>query len=196
MNENTLYDLGLCVGRKQAFGLIAGACTAADAQSLVELKEQKLYLQTGLSWDEFCEKRLGISRSFADQIIRHYKQFGPNFYRLRAFAPITPAHYRAIAGVVSDDGLAFEGSTIPFEEDRAADLRQAVDTLKRDLTPEPAPPTPVEALAKAAKSLKSILAEFERIQNLNLDENGRLELVVAVEAGRDHPDRIRMSTDL
>ncbi|HUI80868.1 MAG TPA: hypothetical protein VLY24_23240 [Bryobacteraceae bacterium] len=40
------FDLGTWLGRKQAFGLMAGKCSAADAECLRNIREQKL---TGLS---------------------------------------------------------------------------------------------------------------------------------------------------
>ena len=37
------FDVGIWVGRKQAFALVAGRCLAADAEILFEIREKKLF---------------------------------------------------------------------------------------------------------------------------------------------------------
>jgi hypothetical protein len=36
------FDVGAWVGRRQAFALVAGSCSAADAEILFEIREKKL----------------------------------------------------------------------------------------------------------------------------------------------------------
>ena len=40
------FDIGTWVGRKQAFALVAGRCSAADAEILIEIREKKLFRET------------------------------------------------------------------------------------------------------------------------------------------------------
>ena len=113
------------------------------------------------------------------------------------FKRIKPADYLRIASAVTDEGLSYGGEIIPLEAGHAAELGQAIDALRRESVPELASVDPSErAFAKAEKSLQAALAEFERLQAMTLGEDDRLRLVVAVEAGRDHLDRIRLSTAL
>ena len=73
MSDNKLEDVlevGTWLGRRQAFALIAGRCSAADAQCLRELRESKKYKLMGLTWEECCKQRAGIARSTAESIIQ------------------------------------------------------------------------------------------------------------------------------
>jgi len=45
-------DLGTWLGRRQAFSIVAGRCSAADAQCLRELRESKRYKGLGLTWEQ------------------------------------------------------------------------------------------------------------------------------------------------
>ena len=60
--DNALLDLGKRVGRHQAFDLIAKRCTAADAETLKSIRDNAEYKRLGLTWKQFCEQELGVSR--------------------------------------------------------------------------------------------------------------------------------------
>ena len=70
-NTEDMFDLGAWLGRKQAFTLLAGRCSAADAECIRQMRNKRAYRAVGLNWDRFCRERLGISRSNADSIVRH-----------------------------------------------------------------------------------------------------------------------------
>src|ERR1035438_4459802 len=83
MSENefeNVLEIGTWLGRRQAFSLIAGRCSAADAKCLRELRESKKYKLLGLTWEECCKQRAGIGRSTADQIIQNLEEFGPDYF--------------------------------------------------------------------------------------------------------------------
>ena len=79
-NQSTMkdeaFDLGTWVGRKQAFALVAGRCSAADAEILFEIREKKLFQIMDPNWEEFCANRLGFTRGYADRMIRQFKELG------------------------------------------------------------------------------------------------------------------------
>src|ERR1700678_4768671 len=97
---NDAFDVGTWVGRKQAFALVAGRCSAADAEILFEIREKKLFRNIEQTWEDFCVQRLGMTRSYVDRIIRQFKDLGPNFSKLRCFTRIKAAEYRLIAAAV------------------------------------------------------------------------------------------------
>src|SRR5580704_12129839 len=117
-----LLDLGARMGRKQAFHLIARRCTAAQIECLIDAKENKLYLAVESTWDAYCQKRIGISRSTAERLIQQYKEQGPNLARLNSYVRIKPSEYRMFAEAVTDEGLACNGEVIPMEADNTAKL--------------------------------------------------------------------------
>jgi len=191
------FDVGAWAGRRQAFALVAGRCTAADADILYEIREQQLFLHIEKNWEDFCVKRIGLSRSYVDRIIRQSKELGPDYSKLSCFTRITPAEYRLIAGAVTEDGLAYGGEVIPLEPENAPKLTQAVEALCHDSIPEAGPVDPVQhAFDKAEKAVKSAIAEFQRLQAMKLDDDGRLKLVIALESCRNQVDLIHMSTEL
>ena len=62
----TGLDLGKWLGRREAFGLIAGRCSAAEVEVMSRIREQKLYLEYGCDWDGFCTQQLHASRRHVD----------------------------------------------------------------------------------------------------------------------------------
>ena len=189
------FDVGTWVGRKQAFALVAGRCSAADAEVLFEIREKKLFRSMEQTWDDFCVNRLGFGRSYADRIIRQFKELGPNFSKLSSFTRIKPADYRLIAAAVTDDGLSYGGEVIALEPENAPKLAEAVEALRRDSIPETNPVDAAEqAFAKAEKAMKSAVTEFQRLQAMELDLEGRSKLLSALESCRSQLDMIHMST--
>ena len=191
------FDVGTWVGRKQAFALVAGRCLAADAEILFEIREKKLFRTMEKTWEDFCVKRLGVGRSYADRVIRQFKELGPNFSKLSCFTRIKPAEYRLIAGAVTEDGLSYGGEVIALESENGPKLAEAVIALRRDCILETDPVDPAEqAFAKAEKAVNCAVAEFQRLQAMNLDDERRLKLVIALESCRNQLDLIHTSTGL
>jgi hypothetical protein len=190
-----VFDVGTWLGRKQAFGVMAGRCSAADAECLIEIKDKELYLELEPTWEDFCVNRMGTSRATADRAIRQYNQLGPNFAKLNSFARIKPAEFRRIAAAISDEGVCYGGEIIPMEPDNLAKLAQAVEALRKDSLPEA---TSVDAVAatftKAERSLETALTEFGRLQDMDLDSTARMKLQSTLETGRNQLARILMST--
>jgi len=190
-----VFDVGTWLGRKQAFGVMAGRCSAADAECLIEIKEKELYLELEPTWEDFCANRMGISRATADRTIRQYNQLGPNFAKLNSFARIKPAEFRRIAAAINDEGISYGGETIPMEPDNLVKLAQAVEALRKESLPEAAPVDAAAAtFTKAERSFQTALTEFGRLQDMNLDLATRMKLQATLEAGRNQLARILMST--
>ena len=49
------------------------------------------------TWEDFCLKRLGMTRSYVHRTIRQYKEIGPEFSRLNSFTQIPVATEPMIA---------------------------------------------------------------------------------------------------
>ena len=67
--------LGTLVGRRQAFSTIAARCSAADAGALREIRDSKAYQALEPTFVEFCSRRLGISATDANRLIRYLDEF-------------------------------------------------------------------------------------------------------------------------
>jgi hypothetical protein len=200
MEQTTTEDilnLGARLGRKQAFGLVARRCSAAEIECLIEARENKLYLAVEPTWEAYCQNRAGISRATADRLIHQYQEQGPSLARLNSYTRIRPSEYRLLAAALTDEGLTHNGEVIPLELENAPQLTRAVDAIRGASVAETPPPDPAEqAFAKAAKALETAFAEFTRLHTMNLDDENRLRLAIALEAGRDQLDTLRISTGL
>lgn len=179
------FDIGTWVGRRQAFALVAGRCSAADAEILLNIREKKLFRTIEQTWEDFCVKRLGMSRGYVDRIIRQFKSLGPNFFRLNCFTRITPAEYRMIAPAVTHDGLNYGGKVVALEPENAPKLAEAVETL-RDAIQEDASTDPVEqVLGKIEKAMITAATQLERLQTMPLTEERQMRLIIAVQLCAD-----------
>jgi len=191
------FDLGTWLGRKQAFGLMAGKCSAADAECLRNIREQKLYRSLHLNWSQFCRQHAGISRPIADKIIHQLEEFGPAFFQLAGVLRITPEEYRLIAASVTEEGVLSDGERIPITVENGARLTRAVDAL-RSQAALPAAETPAadtrRAIARVETKLRSALAELARLQTSQLDAEERARLQSAAGSARDRLNQILLSS--
>ena len=187
---DTAFDLGTWLGRRQAFSMVAGRCSAADAQCLHDIREKKQYRALGMNWETFCKEHAGISRAQADKVIRQLEEFSSTYFLLASVTGITPAEYRSISGAVSEQGLLHAGETISIVPENAPRLTAAIhDLRKRDEGPAVKSCQP--SFEKAERLMKQILQELERLQAVSLTIKDKLRLQSVLGYGLD---RIRMFT--
>jgi hypothetical protein len=186
-----IFDLGAWLGRKQAFTLIAGRCSAATVVCLRKIREGKRYRALGLTWEQFCRQRAGVSRAFADKVILQLEQLGPAWFELSSVTRITPGQFRQIAGAVTEEGLSYAGEPIEIVPENAPLLAQAIEILTS--TPDSEPETPEQTFARAERSLRSALAGLERLAAMPLDIAGQEKLSITLAAARNTLERISLS---
>ncbi len=154
-------DLGRWLGRREAFGLIAGRCSAAEIESLRRIREEKHYRLAARSWNEFCTRYLKVSRRSVDRAIGYLQQFGPAFFHISQLARIGPLDYQAIAAHVSEAGLRVDGGdVIALLPENSQKLADAVRELLRQAEANEARPAaePFEAALKRCRALTEMLA--------------------------------------
>ena len=132
--------VGTWLGRRQAYSLIAGTCSAADAKCLHELRESRAHKRAGLTWEEFCKQRVGMCRSAVDQIIRQWKELGPSYFTLHQITGITADEFRSISEAIEDGSLRYRDGTIPIQPEQAPRLLEAVRELAPPHPRNPKPP--------------------------------------------------------
>ena len=148
-----LLDLGVALGQNQAFSLVAGRCSAAQAATLLRLRP----------------KYLKISGSEADRIIRIWEEFGAAYFELAQLMRISPETYRAIEPAVKDGALVHNGEAIEFDAENSGKLAAAVAQL-RDAGggKKPAKKSPPHRethvrLADLDRRCTGMIAEFQEI---------------------------------
>jgi hypothetical protein len=170
MNELTsaesagLVEIAKLLGRREAFGLVAGRCSAAEAACMRELRSTKKYLELAPTWEEFCVTHLHMSRAAADRTIRLLDEFGPGYFELAQLVRIPPEAYRAIAPAVKDQAVHVNGEAIALIPENAERVASAVAELRSAAQPKPAAPvklTDKERLAALDRRCSGLLAEFE-----------------------------------
>jgi hypothetical protein len=156
-------EVAKMLGARQAFGLMAGRCSAADASILREIRDAKRFLSFSPTWDEFCEKHLHMSKGNANRVIRLLNELGPAYFTLAQLTRITPDEFRALAPAVKDNALEFRGEAIALIEENAARLGEAVSAMRQPAAgPRGGPREPWEAKIDRIdeliqKSLRSLL---------------------------------------
>jgi hypothetical protein len=139
--DGALLDLGVALGQTHAFGLIAGRCSAAQAEAIRRLRDQRLYKRVSETWDDFCRSYLRISKPEADRTIRLLEEFGPVYFDVSQLTRISPETYRAIAPAIQDGKLHFNGEEIPLSPEHSRKVAAAVAEMrsaipKRTTNPE------------------------------------------------------------
>jgi hypothetical protein len=150
-------EVGEWVGRHEAFTLIANRCLAADAECLKAIRDNGEYKKYAPSWEQFCMRKLGMSRPTADRQIECFEQFGANYRRMAEAISISPATYKLINGSVSEKGLEFRGEYIPITRENGAQLSAAVKVLRKEKQPKKAVVATAEMLGKAIDKLTAAL---------------------------------------
>ena len=156
------FDLGTWLGRRQAFGAVAGRCSAAEAECLRRIRDDKLYAGRAANWGDFCLKFLAMTRQNADRIIRLLEEFGPAYFQLSQLTRISAQTYRQLAPAISDEGLRVHGDLIALEPSNSEKLAAAVAQLRPPKKPEVAL-TGWDRLATAQRQFERVTGELSEL---------------------------------
>lgn len=159
-----LLELGSVLGQNQAFGLVAGRCSAAQAASLKRLRDEKKYKQVTEDWRDFCWRYLRMSGSQADKIIHLWEEFGEGFFKVAQLTRISPATYRAIAPAVREDALHLNGEVIELRPENSRQVAQAVARHRRVNVKQPARPLETyERLREIENQCMDMVADLQEV---------------------------------
>ncbi len=203
MNEKTvttvrpegvaLMELGFTLGQNHTFGVLAGRCSAAQAQGIRRLREEKLYKRCVETWDEFCPRYLKMSRGEADRIIRMLDEFGPVFFELSQVARISAATFRAIAPAVSDGVLHHKGEAIPLTAENSQKVATAVAEMRKAL-PKPQEVTEPAGILQRIRNLSNRCADsLSELDKISRDKNPGVRVHLRNEVKRLMDQMLRLS---
>jgi len=171
-------DLGRWMGRREAFGLMAGRCAAADIETLRRIREQKLYKELRPSWVEFCTLDLHVVRRSVDREIGYLDEFGPDFFHVRQMTHIGPKDYRSIASHITPEGVRLNGTAVALLPENSQAVTAAVAELLKRIEPMESKPAPVSFDA-ALKRCHTVTGMLDAMPE-SLDVNQRMDLGAAV----------------
>jgi len=126
MNEPQAPDLARLLGQRRAFAAVAGRCSAAHAQLLRQIHDQKLYLPHAPTWEAFCGPNLAVSRRHADRLISLLNRFGPIYFEITQLVGLSPRQYLAIEPVVRENSLLVNGEAVSLIPENAPKLLEAI----------------------------------------------------------------------
>lgn len=147
-------ELGILLGRRQAFGIVAGRCTAAQVDAMRRMRDSKLYLCVAPDWASYCPKVMKMTGRNANRLIAVLNEHGPGYFDLAQLTGITPEAYRAIAPAVQSDGIHVDGEIIALIPENAEKAAEAVVRLQAQAE--------AEAGGAARQSAASQIAAAER----------------------------------
>jgi hypothetical protein len=150
--EQQVLELGIMLGQRRAFGMVAGRCSAAQAECLRKVRDEKTYLKFATNWAGFCERQLKISKRTADRAIALLKKHGTLYFETAALTGITPAEFERIEHAIQRDGIHMGSEVIALIPENAA---RAVDAVAR-----------LQAEAAAAQSAEPTVSAEEQIREL------------------------------
>jgi hypothetical protein len=164
------------LGRREALATVAGGCSAAQADILRRIREEKTYRDLGLNWEEFCQQRVGVTRRHVDRVIGWLNEFGPSYFHLAQMAHVTAEEYRAIAPHVSPEGVRLDGAVIALLPENGEQVSAAVaELLTREKPAKPKPTVTLDGIVKRCDALVEALGTLGE-----LDHTQRARLTVAI----------------
>ncbi len=125
-------DLGRLLGQRRAFGAVAGRCSAAHAQLLRRIRDEKVYRAIAPSWRAFCGTHLAITCRHADRLIALLNRFGPTYFEISQLVGISPSQYLAIEPVLREHSAFVNGEAVSLIPENAPKVIEAVGQLLRD----------------------------------------------------------------
>ena len=162
-------DLGRLLGQRRAFGAVAGRCSAAHAQLLRRIRQEKLYRPVAPSWRAFCGAHLAISRRHADHLISLLDRFGPIYFELSQLVGLSPREYLSIEPAIREHRLLVEGEAISLIPENAPEILQAISQIlhkpRRARRLTPSPETLRARLADLANQGRALANQFVALYN-------------------------------
>lgn len=174
------FELGMMLGTRKAFAAVAGRCSAADAECMRRIREQKLYLTRAANWEEFCPQYLGLSKAQANRLIRYLEEFGPDYFEVAQLTRITPEQYRAIAPAIRDKSVYVNGEAIALIPENSDRVTAAVAELRRAVGPRPNVSVE-ERMTALGRRFDQLAADYEEFAAtpLSLMEKSQLGAVLS-----------------
>ena len=163
-NSADVFRLGEVLGSRRALSAIAGRCSAAEAEHMRQIRDEKLFLAKASNWNEFCPKFLGMSKTHANRLIRLLEEFGPEYFDLAQLTRITPEQYRVLAPAVRDHTIEWKGEAIALLPENSDKVASAVEGLRKELAHAAKPARPrKQRLTTLERNGDSLVAEFKEL---------------------------------
>ena len=175
------FKLGLMLGSRKAFASVAGRCSAADAECLRRIRDEKLYLRRAATWEEFCPNHLGLSRTHANRIIHHLEEFGPDYFEVAQLTRVTPEQYRVIAPAIRDSNIHVDGQAIALIPENSDRVAAAVAALRQAAPAAVATVSAEERMAILQRRFDQFVTDYRELAgaSLSLEEKSEVRTMLS-----------------
>jgi hypothetical protein len=170
--------VGQWLGRREAFSLMAGRCSAAEIEIVRKIRDERMYEELNCSWDECCSRYLHASRRTVERELGYLRKYGPAFFTVRQLAHITVKEYQSIAGHITDQGVNLDGAVVALSAQNSDQVAAAVEALLKRVGPAPRKP------AAQPETFDSLLERCEAIAQQLQSLSGALDPTQRLELGR------------
>jgi len=148
-------EVGRLLGQRRAFAAVAGRCSAAHAQLLRRIHDEKLYRPLAATWEDFCGVHLAITRRHADRLIDLLNRFGPTYFELSILVGISVRQYLAIEPAVREHSLLVNGEAVSFIPENAPKILEALSQILGESRRARHPARPRQSLRARVEDLTS-----------------------------------------
>ena len=190
-----VLNLGRLLGQRRAFSAIGGRCSAAHAQLLRRIRDEKLYLAISPSWRAFCGIHLAITRRHADRLIAMLNRFGPVYFEVSQLIGISPRQYLAIEPAIREHKLLVDGEAVSLIPENAPKVLEAVGQLlsesrrtKRPAAPPETIRTRVASLTRRGQAIAAELLTLYKSSRSAADREFIQESATELRLALMHPD--------
>ena len=130
----------------------------AQALCWKEIHDSGEYKSTGLSWEEFCNAEIGLSRTQVEALIAGLEEFGETYCRLSEIVRVSAETYRALAPKIEGEAIEIDGEMVPIAAENAARIRGAVHRMRSELCEAHQRPRPKDPVIRIHTRLESCVA--------------------------------------
>jgi hypothetical protein len=86
-----------------------------------------------MTWDEFCEFEIGLTRTQVEKIIGNVQEFGESYCQLSHIVRVSAETFRAIAPRIDGETIEIDGQAVPILPENAPRIRAAVHQIRENL---------------------------------------------------------------
>jgi hypothetical protein len=174
--QDVVLDLGRFIGRAEGYRHVSLAAKERELATLLEIKTRKLYRATGLSWEEFCQQRLGRGRQQVDEEIAGYRVLGVELLHVAELVGLTRDGLRELRALPADElprltaggrAVQFGQEELPLETpaDRERVLQRLTELLEAERTDRKSADAGREAAEARAKEAESRAEKLQGVIN-------------------------------
>lgn len=151
------FSAGIALGQMTAYRIVASRCSAAQAATIRDIRDNKLYKAVHCTWDEFCTRYLRMTRITAERIISVLSQLGPEYFDLSNITHISPETFRLIVPHISGGAIRHNGAAVELRPENAEQIARIISAVRKEV---------LQARENSRLGAKSVMVERRILDNI------------------------------